>query len=849
MTKRKTIKSTQQQPSINKAESAYSKQFSQAKDWIEKHPSWTYFGIGIMLVLFLFKNYLFGGWLYLFDDIGSDTLNVYYPQLAHISDYIRQEGIPGWSFSQGLGQNMFPNSLTDLFYLPLYLMGNHHLVYGIAWMEVVKVLLAGWLFLRYLHLMDVRGIAAVTGALLFSFSGFAILGSGWYIFTAHLVHTALLLLGFELFFQKNKPWLFIGAVTLAALQISFNLFMYGAFFAIYFLFRFFSQKNQTAKDFLRQGLGLGFAGLLGACIAAINVIPSLIEILNSPRGGALSLSDVLLSEPMFGTEKSHFYGTIIYRMFSNDMAGSALDFTGWDNYLEASIGYCGWVSLILAPQVFWVLTKREKLAFGCIIGLFVMIHVFPWLRYAFWGFSGIYFRTLSLFTSIVLLLCTTKVLQALSDGKKIPLWSIMLSTVVWLVLLYMSYGAGPNGPLKANIGLQLAATAFLAGYTFLFLAGSFYSRKSFLLLAILALVTVELTISNYGTLHNRRPVTKKAWETKGRNNYNDYSAEAVDYVKSIDKGFYRINKTFQSGASGSSPSLNDAKIFSYNGLTSYSSFNNKNFINLLIGSGIIDTVPDIRYSNIDRIRMVEFNTRWAAGINRSPYLQCLTSTKYLLQRLPLDAYTAYSTDLLTTIGDSVKVFRWKPYLPFGFTYDSYVVDKEIKKIQDPFNKQIAMLKAAVVPDSMVSQLAGFSVLQAEQVPTAANYNADQVLSDVNLLKVDTLSLTHFGQNHFSGTISLSRAKLLCLSIPLDVGWKIMLDGKQVKPFAMHYGLMGLLIQPGEHALEMTYHVPYLGLSIGISMGALAILLILLLMNFLRNRKISAPNPVAPKIIA
>jgi uncharacterized membrane protein YfhO len=395
--------------------------------------------------------------------------------------------------------------------------------------------------------------------------------------------------------------------------------------------------------------------------------------------------------------------------------------------------------------------------------------------------------------------------------------------------------------------LQLAATAFLAVYTFLFLTVSFYSRKSFLLLAMLALVTIELAISNYGTLHNRRPVTKRAWETKGSNNYNDYSAEAVDYVKSIDKGFYRINKTFHSGASGPSFSINDAKVFNYNGLSSYSSFNNKNFINFLIGTGSIDTVPDTRYNNIDRVRMIEMSTRWADGANRSPYLQFITSTKYLLQREPLDPYTSYNTDLLTTIGDSVRVLRWKPYLPLGFTYDSYMLNDEMKKIVDPFDKQLAMLKAAVVPDSMTSQLAGFGVLRAEQSPKSANYNADQVLSDVNLLKIDTLSLSHFGQNHLNGKISVSRAKLLCLSIPLDIGWKIMLDGKEVKPFPIHYGLTGLLIQPGEHSLEMTYHVPYLGLSMGISIGALVILLALVMINFLRKRNTATSMQIAPKI--
>ena len=48
----------------------------------------------LVVTMILFWGYLFGDSLYLFKDIGSDTINYYYPQMLNVSNYLREEGIP-----------------------------------------------------------------------------------------------------------------------------------------------------------------------------------------------------------------------------------------------------------------------------------------------------------------------------------------------------------------------------------------------------------------------------------------------------------------------------------------------------------------------------------------------------------------------------------------------------------------------------------------------------------------------------------------------------------------------------------------------------------------------------------
>jgi hypothetical protein len=54
----------------------------------------------------IYWRFLFGGAVLLYKDIGSDSLNSYYPDFVHLSHYIRSEGFPSWSFYVAMGQDL-----------------------------------------------------------------------------------------------------------------------------------------------------------------------------------------------------------------------------------------------------------------------------------------------------------------------------------------------------------------------------------------------------------------------------------------------------------------------------------------------------------------------------------------------------------------------------------------------------------------------------------------------------------------------------------------------------------------------------------------------------------------------
>ena len=125
---------------------------------------------------------------------------------------------------------------------------------------------------------------------------------------------------------------------------------------------------------------------------------------------------------------------------------------------------------------------------------------------------------------------------------------------------------------------------------------------------------IELTSFSNITVNKRDVITK--YVLKDKVGYNDYTVEAVNYIKQNDKEFYRLNKDYSSGLAIHS-SINDAKVQGFYGTPSYFSFNQKNYIKFLGDLNVID-VKD------------ENSTRWAKGLADRPILFSIASGKILV---------------------------------------------------------------------------------------------------------------------------------------------------------------------------------------------------------------------------
>lgn len=113
---------------------------------------------------------------------------------------------------------------------------------------------------------------------------------------------------------------------------------------------------------------------------------------------------------------------------------------------------------------------------------------------------------------------------------------------------------------------------------------------------------------------------------------------------------------------------------------------------------------------------------------------------------------------------------------------------------------------------------------------------DKIPDYVNNLKKDALENVKISTNNISGTITLDKAKLLCLSLPYSKGWTAYVDGKKTDLLNTNVMFSGIMLDKGTHNIELTYTTPYISLGLGISISAFVILIIIMFIRFYKRKK-------------
>lgn len=108
---------------------------------------------------------------------------------------------------------------------------------------------------------------------------------------------------------------------------------------------------------------------------------------------------------------------------------------------------------------------------------------------------------------------------------------------------------------------------------------------------------------------------------------------------------------------------------------------------------------------------------------------------------------------------------------------------------------------------------------------------------VAALKEDVLENVEMGRNLVKGTISLEEEKLLALTIPYTNGWTAYVDGEQVDLVKVNDMYMGLVLQPGEHIIELHYQMPGLALGLLVTSMGFVIFIIALIVRKKSGKKL------------
>ncbi len=777
----------------------------------------------LALILFIeiivFKNYFFEK-AYCFKDVGGDAYNQYYPFQYHTADYIAKYGIPKWSFSVGMGQSLFQFVLRDPFDIFLYVAGKDHIIHLIVFKELAKILLSGLIFFFYLKALKLSNFTAITGCLLFAFCGYIIVGGVWndFLFSFSALNMALLLLAFELLFSKKKWYLFPIAFFLIGVSMPLNVYLFGLFIACYAVLRHLQTGTFNFKKlgslFLKM-IGLGIIGLL---VSAPFLIENTLGLFVNPRViGSSSLVSSLSSEPMFNVIDKFHLGICVMRFFSIDILGGQNNSKGWFFYFEAPMFYCGLNCLLLMPQVFQFLNKRVRVVFIVFITVWLLPIIFPYFRQAFWLFSGDYYRTYSLFVALVFLYYSLIALEFIVQQRKIN--RVVLVTTVIILFILINFPFFNTNIIDSHVSYFVMGMLIVYGLVLFFIPKQ--KNPVYLKLIFMIAVVGELIYLSGISVNERDAYTFS--DLSQKKYYNDYSVDAVNYLKQHDKSFYRIDKSYGSAydiCQGYNKSLDDGMAEGYYGTSCYNSFNQMYYINYLELMGLVNKTVE---STIRPKGLFSYHT-----------LEAENSVKYNLTHTMNHRSSIYF-DSLTQIGD-VKILRNKFVLPLGYTYNYFMKESNFNSLSFA-QKNYVSVRTCVIKDKDVNKVSGLK----EFTGNISAYNLEE---DIKALKNDTLAVNQFSENYITGTINLNEDKMMYLSIPYDRGWKLKVDGQPTNKIILDDGMTGVMLEKGNHTIELNYELPFI--TIGLMLSLLGILIYIGFWFYTRQKPEVFFNPIFHK---
>ena len=763
-----------------------------------KTPLWALVLLSFIAVI-VFRDYLMFRHIFFFRGVGSDTFNAYYPFYVNVCSYIAKYGVPKWSFNYGMGQSIFPFFLRDPFDIFLYPGGKDFTIYGIAYKEVVKIVLSGLVFFYYLRALKLSDYTSVVGSLLFAFCGFMTVGCCWYMFSFDGFNVALLLLSFELLFNKQRLYLFPLAVALICIAQPFNLYLDSVFISSYAILRHIQTGKFNIKSVTTVFLKITALGITGMLLSAPFLVQNIIQLVNSPRvSGGNSYAHTLSSSPVFAIADKLQLGTGFMRFFSNDILGTGLEFRGWHNFLEAPLFYCGLPCLLLLPQLFPFLEKRLRIVFIIFIGIWILPVVFPYFRYAFWLFTGSYYRAYSFFVAFFVLYYSLQALELVIKKRKINLPILVVTVIVLSGLLHYPFFADKRIPVASVV--MFTNVMFIGYAVVLYLMTK--SNAALYKYIFMGMLVCELIHLSRITVNNMDAFPTSDLAYKG--GYNDYTVEALRYIKTKDSAFYRVDKTYSSSYTYF-PTFNDGMAQGYRGTTEYSSFNQKYYILYLQLMGIAD-------------KNKEDESRWGVGLINRPILESENRVKYILTGDEMSAFRKETCDSLTSI-NGLKVLRNRYVLPLGYTYHYYIKENVFDKLTNE-QKDLVSMHACVLKDGDINNAAGMVEFQLKDTLAVNLFSNDIYKKLTDSLSKDTLVVGKFDDNLIRGNINLSEDKMMYLSVPYDMGWQLAVDGHEQDKIILDGGMTGVYLHKGPHTVQLSFELPFIKISLMLSLAGL-----------------------------
>ena len=754
-------------------------------------------GLGLAFVIFLPWMIYNDGYFFFYGDYNVQQIPFY--QMIHDSV---QSGNFGWSYTTDLGANIIGSYSFYMFGSPFFwltmLFPSQAVPYLVAPLLILKFALAALGAYTFLRRYVKNQNYAVFGALLYAFSGFGIYNIFFNHFHEAMITFPFLLAAVDAFIYDKRRGVVAYAVF-ASCFINYYFFVGQAVFV--FLYWFFRMRTESFRMSFKEFLRFAVEVVLGFAATAVILVPSVLAVLQNSR--------VNVSAPGWGgltySSEQRYIHILESFFFPPDMPAYA-NFTPDSNAKWASVA--GWLPLFSMVGVFtFYKLKTHKWLRIFIPVLFVMAFV-PIFNSMFQLFNLAYYARWFYMLTLVLSLATVISL----DHAEVDFRPGLKLTFIITALITLLIGFMPNtttdskGIKTTTYGIEKyperfwvwVGIAFAALITLTILLHFRKKEKAFVRAIGIAL---SVMIAGYGNVLVGVGVFDASYKK--------------DYIETYALG----NKD-----AFDLPDLKNVR---------------SDFYDEMDNVGMYWQVPTIQaFQSIVPGSVMEFYK--SVGVERSVGsrpetdvygVRSFLSCKYLFDNE--NRGKDFSTSETNTLMPGWKflytqhgyhVYENEYYIPYGFTYDTYVTQKEFDDC-DEGKRHLLLLKSIVLSDEQIEKYGDF--LRHDDDLTTYHYSYDEYYEDCNARKALTCSSVAFENSRFTAKIQTENSpELVMFSIPFEKGWSAEVNGQPAEIEKVNVGFMAVKVPANTNAtIVFTYKTPGLVLGAAVTAGSVVLFIV------------------------
>ncbi|MBQ8165066.1 MAG: YfhO family protein [Clostridia bacterium] len=761
----------------------------------------------LSIVPFMFAN---GGLFTLRDDF--DYQQIIFSMFCNSSV---KSGELGWSWYTDLGSSFigsysFYNLGSPFMWLSMILPASA-IPYATGILIMIKYCVAALLSYLYISRFVKNKNYAVMGALMYAFCGFQTMNL---LFPFHDVTALfpLLLIGVEELVEKRRFGVLTFAVAISAMLNYYFLFGQIIFAIIYFIFRFLLTDF---KKYIKVVPKCLFEGLLGAGIASFYFIPSVLAVLDNPRLGSLVSAVVYDWQTYLMIMRAYFIPA--------DVMGSQAYFV---NHTCDSCAI--YLPLFAMTLVFGYMLQNRKSNLTKFMIFLAGVSLIPVLNAAFSMFNSRYYARWYYMAVLIFALASAMALDNSEENRRknlkkgfilnaaATLLTFMACSGVIILSVLLELHIEDKINIKMTVFYGVLATAGLV-ITALCLCVKDTKRRIAAMMSgimMFSIITTGLAIYRYkrgsdsGYWYNDSVETvSKAVDSK------KLYESLVDFSESIelpDGQNYRIRTVWCD--------LDSEYIWhSYDNASMLLKVPSVNCFNSTVSGGIFEFYDAL---GIDRhVTSID---------NNYPGLSELLSCRFYLTSAEEPGKTVVSryTD---SFGDTVYVYEYENFIPFGFCYDKYITHEEFLKY-DTETKCLILLNAVVLDENQATVCGGLTEISPDEISVLSAADIPHYAAERNQAASSSFTRSSYG---FKSVITSDKASCAYFSVPRDSGFTATVNGKAVEIINSN-GMMVVPVEAGENVIEFTYKIP--GLDVGFAISTVSFTAFVILWIVFKRKK-------------